>query len=71
MPEDRAAIARLGGLHDWVVYTKAPFAGAEHALAYLGRYTHKTAIGNHRLVDFDGEHVRFGGATTPMATRSR
>ena len=45
--------------HDWVVYTKAPFAGAEHALAYLGRYTHKTAIGNHRLVDFDGEHVRF------------
>ena len=28
-------------------------------LAYLGRYTHKTAIANHRLVDFDGEHVRF------------
>jgi len=25
----------------------------------LGRYTHKTAIGNHRLVDFDGQHVRF------------
>ena len=45
--------------HDWVVYTKAPFAGAEHVLAYLGRYTHKTAIANHRLVDFDGEHVRF------------
>ena len=45
--------------HDWVVYTKAPFAGAEHVLAYLGRYTHKTAIGNHRLIDFAGEHVRF------------
>ena len=45
--------------HDWVVYTKAPFAGAEQVLAYLGRYTHKTAIANHRLVDFDGEHVRF------------
>ena len=28
-------------------------------LAYLGRYTHKTAIGNHRLVEFDAEHVRF------------
>ena len=28
-------------------------------LAYLGRYTHKSAIANHRLVDFDGEHVRF------------
>lgn len=42
-----------------MVYSKAPFASAEQVLAYLGRYTHKTAIGNHRLVDFDGEHVRF------------
>ena len=45
--------------NDWVVYTKAPFAGAHQVLAYLGRYTHKTAVANHRLVDFDGEHVRF------------
>ena len=45
--------------HDWVVYSKAPFAGAEQVLTYLGRYTHKTAVANHRLVDFDGEHVRF------------
>ena len=44
---------------DWVVYSKVPFAGAGQVLAYLGRYTHKTAIGNHRLVDFDGEQVRF------------
>ena len=43
----------------WVVYTKAPFAGAPNVLAYLGRYTHKSAIANHRLVDFDAEHVRF------------
>ena len=34
------------------------FAGAANVVAYLGRSTHKTAIGNHRLVDFDGEHVR-------------
>ena len=45
--------------NDWVVYTKAPFAGAANVLAYLGRYTHKSAIANHRLVDFDGERVRF------------
>ena len=45
--------------HDWVVYTKPPFASAAHVLAYLGRYTHKVAIANHRLVDVDGEHVRF------------
>ena len=44
--------------NDWVVYTKAPFAGAANVVAYLGRYTHKTAIANHRLVDFDGEQVR-------------
>ena len=44
---------RLGRLH------KAPFAGAANVVAYLGRYTHKTAIANHRIVDFDGEHVRF------------
>ena len=30
-----------------------------NVVAYLGRYTHKSAIANHRLVDFDGEHVRF------------
>ena len=45
--------------HDWVVYSTIQFAGAEHVLAYLGRCTHKTAVANHRLVDFDGEHVRF------------
>ena len=45
--------------NDWVVYTKAPFAGAANVLAYLGRYTHKTAIANHRLVGFDAEQVRF------------
>ena len=37
---------------DWVVYAKRPFAGPEQVLAYLGRYTHRVAIINHRLVDF-------------------
>ena len=45
--------------NEWVVYTKAPFAGAANVLAYLGRYSHKSAIANHRLVDFNGEQVRF------------
>jgi hypothetical protein len=44
---------------DWVVYPKAPFASAAQVLAYLGRYTHRVAIANHRLVSFDGESVRF------------
>lgn len=45
--------------HDWVVYAKPPFAGAAQVLAYLGRYTHRVAIANHRLLDFDGQNVRF------------
>jgi Putative transposase/Transposase zinc-binding domain len=41
---------------DWVVYAKRPFGGPEHVLRYLGRYTHRVAISNHRLVSFaDGE----------------
>ncbi len=43
----------------WMVYSKAPFAGTRKVIAYLGRYTHKIAISNHRLVDFDGKHIRF------------
>src|SRR5713101_399908 len=41
---------------DWVVYSKRPFGGPQHVLHYLGRYTHRVAISNHRLVSFaDGE----------------
>ncbi len=45
--------------HDWVVYAKPPFAGAEEVLSYLGRYTHRVAIANHRLVRFERGEVRF------------
>ena len=44
---------------DWVVYAKRPFAGPQQVLDYVGRYTHRVAISNHRLVDIDGDHVRF------------
>ena len=41
---------------EWVVYAKAPFGGPEQVLQYLGRYTHRVAISNSRLLDFaDGE----------------
>ena len=45
--------------HDWVVYAKRPFNGPRQVVGYLGRYTHKIAISNHRLVSFDGQSVRF------------
>jgi hypothetical protein len=44
---------------DWVVYAKPAFGGPAAVLRYLGRYTHRVAISNHRLVAFDGERVTF------------
>lgn len=44
---------------DWIVYAKPPFAGPEQVLAYLGRYTHRVAISNSRLVSIDGDRVTF------------
>lgn len=43
----------------WVVYSKTPFAGPRKLLDYLGRYTHRVAISNHRLVSRDDGQVRF------------
>ena len=44
---------------DWIVYSKPPFGGPEYVLQYLGRYTHRVAISNHRLVAFDSGQVTF------------
>jgi hypothetical protein len=44
---------------DWVVYAKPAFGGASAVLRYLGRYTHRVAISNHRLLAFEGERVTF------------
>ena len=43
----------------WVTYSKRPFGGAQHALRYLGRYTHRVAISNHRLISFGEGNVTF------------
>jgi hypothetical protein len=44
---------------DWVVYAKPPFGGPEQVLKYLARYTHRVAISNARLLDFEDGKVRF------------
>jgi hypothetical protein len=44
---------------DWVVYAKPPFAGPAQVLEYLGRYTHRVAISNDRLVSVEDGQVRF------------
>jgi hypothetical protein len=44
---------------DWVVYAKRPFAGPAQVLDYVGRYTHRVAISNSRLVSMDNGKVTF------------
>src|SRR6201981_384163 len=55
-PKTFAAWLRPLFRKDWVVYAKPPFGGPQYVLQYLGRYTHRVAISNHRLVSFaDGK----------------
>ena len=57
LPRDPAAVGRrarrahaAAARHDWVVYAKTPLAGPAAVLDYLARYTHRTAVGNERIV---------------------
>jgi hypothetical protein len=45
--------------HDWVVYAKTPLGGAAQVLSYLSRYSHRTAIGNERILAVSDEEVVF------------
>jgi hypothetical protein len=44
---------------EWVVYAKPPFADPRQVLDYLGRYTHRVAISNNRLIAMDDDNVQF------------
>ena len=61
---------------NWVVYAKRPFASPKTVVEYLGRYTHKIAISNHRLVSIKNDRVDFrykdyrDGAKTKIAKLS-
>ena len=58
-PKQFAKLLRRLHLRRWVVYARAPLGGPLQVLRYLGRYTHRVAISNHRLLAFDGEQVSF------------
>jgi hypothetical protein len=57
--------------HQWVVHCKRPFGGPEHVLRYLGRYTHRVAISNHRLVSFADGNVTFRWRDRAHGNRER
>jgi len=64
-PEGFEHLMRRLAKHSWVVYSKKPFASAEHLFGYLGRYTHRVGIANSRLVAVDERQVTF------LTTRDR
>lgn len=73
-PEGFDRLMRSLARHEsWVVYAKKPFRKVDHVLAYLGRYTHRVAISNSRLVDVTKTHVTFrtknGGEVTLSAVQ--
>ena len=67
-PAFQAFLATLRS-HDWVVYAKPPFGGPAQVLEYLGRYTHRVAISNDRLVSVDAGQVRFRWKDYARGTR--
>ena len=54
-----SGLLRQAARRKWVVYCKRPFAGPQQVLAYLGRYTHRIAISNERIVTISGDDVTF------------
>jgi hypothetical protein len=58
VPQDKRFIRELYKT-PWIVYAQEPFAGPEQVIEYLGRYTHRVAINNHRLLSIDEYGVRF------------
>ena len=66
-----AAWLRVLFRHDWVVYSKQPFGGPEHALRYLGAYTHRVGIANSRLICFADGPVSFRWRDSAHGNRKR
>ena len=57
--------------YDWVVYAKQPLGGPEAVLDYLGRYTHRVAISNERIVGIEGGDVMFRVRGDPESCTKR
>ena len=70
-PRRFAAWLRVLFRHDWIVYSKKPFGGPEHALRYLGAYAHRVGISNSRLVAFADGQVSFRWRDSAHNNRKR
>ena len=70
-PKTFASWLRLLFRQDWVVYSKPPFGGPEYVLRYLGAYTHRVAISNHRLIALTDGSVTFHWRDSAHGNRKR
>ncbi len=59
LPEYSEDLIRQAEKREWIAYAKKPFAGPEQVLEYLGRYTHRIAISNHRIKSIENGEVKF------------
>ena len=59
--DEKQFLKLIAALRDkqWITYAKQPFGGPEQVLEYLGRYTHRVAITNNRIVTIDNDSIRF------------
>lgn len=67
-PEAFHQLRRTLYAKDWVVYAKRPFAGPKQVFAYLGRYTHRVAISNHRILEVTDDSVTISTRDPRTAT---
>jgi len=58
-PEDFNALVRKLYTMDWIVYSKPPFGSAQKVIDYIGRYTHRVAISNNRILNCSNGKVSF------------
>jgi hypothetical protein len=70
-PRSFAAWLRCLFRYDWIVYSKRPFGGPEHALRYLGAYTHRVGISNSRLLALSEGRVSFRWRDSAHGNRKR
>ena len=58
-PEKFKEYLNKASWENWINYVKKPFAGPEQVVKYIGRYTHRVAISNHRIIDISDDKVTF------------
>jgi hypothetical protein len=70
-PADWQRLKQRLHTHDWVVYAKQPLGGPEAVLESLGRYTHRVAISNERILGIDGNDVLLRVRADPASGKKR